>query len=215
MQGPNSYASADFYQKPADGNGNEQLLLHGGINAYLNDWSSDRKLIVYSQLSQKTANDLFLLPAQGEGEQKPVPYLQTPANEYSARFSPDGHWMAYVSDESGQQVYIQAVPATDAKWQISTSAVAAGAAGLGPAWRRDGKELYYISAEQKLMAVPIKSGSTVEPGTPQALFSVPRITSYAPSRDGQRFLVNVPAGGEVSAVSPVTVITNWQTALKK
>ena len=86
--------------------------------------------------------------------------------------------------------------------------------------RRDGKELYYVSADQKLMAVPIKLSSTVEPDEPQALFRAftvgPRNTAYSPSRDGQRFLVNVPAGGESAAAAPpITVVTNWQGGLKK
>jgi len=122
--------------------------------------------------------------------------------------------MAYQSNESGQnQIYVQSVPHSGAKYQISA------AGGTMPRWRRDGKELYYASADQKLMAVPIKLGSTVEPGTPQPLFPIPPVrtnVSYAPSRDGQRFLVNVPAGGESGAAAlPITVVTNWQGALKK
>ena len=124
--------------------------------------------------------------------------------------------MAYVSNESGQQqVYIQAVPPSGAKWQISTSAATTTAVSR-PTWRGDGKELYYGSADEKLMAVPIKLGSSnVEPGTPQTLFSLPGVLGYAPSRDGQRFLVNARAGGEGAAIPPVTVVTNWQAGLKK
>jgi hypothetical protein len=90
-----------------------------------------------------------------------------------------------------------------------------------PQWRPDGKELYYVATDQKLMALPIKLSSTVEQGTPQPLFPVPQIGAtfvtfvYAPSHDGQRFLVNVPAGGEAASASPITVVTNWQAALKK
>ena len=88
-----------------------------------------------------------------DGDHKPVPYLQTPFNEGDAQFSPDGRWMAYASNESGQpQVYVQAIPASGAKWQISP------AGGAQPRWRRDGKELFYISTDQKLMAVSVKSG---------------------------------------------------------
>jgi dipeptidyl aminopeptidase/acylaminoacyl peptidase len=168
-------------------------------------------------MGQKTAFDLWLVPLSGE--RKPVPYLQTPFSEAGAKFSPDGKWLAYESDESGQmQVYVQAVPLTGAKYQISA------AGGYKPQWRRDGRELYYVSADLKLMAVPVKLGSsTVEPGAPQALFSVlggnPGGLSnvvYAPSRDGQRFLVNLPAGGEgATAAQPIIVVTNWQAGLKK
>jgi serine/threonine protein kinase/Tol biopolymer transport system component len=207
----NSYSS-DIYQKPAGGNGQEELLLHAGVNGLTLDWSPDGKWIVYQQTGEKTANDLWLLPL--EGDHKPVPYLQTPFDEQFARFSPDGKWMAYQSNESGQnQVYVQSVPPSGAKYQISAEG------GTAPQWRRDGRELYYVSADQKLTAVPIKLGSTVEPGMPQPLFPVAPVRAYvdyAPSRDGQRFLVNVPAGGESAASAPpITVVTNWQAALKK
>jgi eukaryotic-like serine/threonine-protein kinase len=207
--------SSDLYQKPSGGNGQEELLLHGGVNANTEDWSPDGKWIVYVQTGQNTANDLWLLPLSGD--RKPVPYLQTPFDELSARFSPDGKWMAYQSNESGQfQVYVQTVPVSGAKYQISTSG------GTVPHWRRDGKELFYVSGDRKVMAVPVKLGATVEAGTPQPLFPIAPVTVnalgnffYAPMRDGQRFLVNAPAGGEAAAAPPLTVVTNWQSAFKK
>ena len=200
--------SSDLYRKPSAGTGQEELLLHGGVNAVPHDWSRDGKFLVFSQTDQKTATDLWLLPM--EGTPKPIPYLQTPFDETGAAFSPDSKWMAYISNESGQnQVYVQAVPVSGAKWQIST------AGGADVHWRSDGKELFYVSADGKLMSVPIKLGANVEPSTPQALFSYAGTTAYAPSRDGQRFLVNVPAGGEAATVPPLTVVTNWQGELKK
>jgi dipeptidyl aminopeptidase/acylaminoacyl peptidase len=150
-----------------------------------------------------------------EGERKPVPYLQTQFDEFDAHFSPDGKWLAYVSNESGQyQVYVQSVPPNGAKYQISA------AGGNEPRWRHDGKELYYVALDQKLMAVPIGLTATVEPGTPQPLFAVTPTGPagshcYAPSRDGQRFLLTVPAEGETAPASPITVVTNWQAAIKK
>jgi Tol biopolymer transport system component len=166
------------------------MALGAGVNGFPFDWSSDDKWILYGQQDQRTALDLWLLPL--EGDRKPIPYLRTPFNETNAAFSPDGRWIAYQSDESGQnQIYVQTIPASGAKYQIST------AGGTQPTWRRDGKELFYVSADQRLMAVPIALGARVEPGTPEALFpvfQVAALTGYAPSRDGQRFLVNVPAG---------------------
>jgi Tol biopolymer transport system component len=210
----NSYSS-DIYQKPAGGNGQEELLLHGGVNANSEDWSPDGKWMVYVQTGQNTASDLWLLPLSGD--RKPVPYLQTPFDELSPRFSPDGKWMAYQSNESGQfQVYVQTVPVSGAKYQIST------AGGTAPHWRRDGKELFYVSADRKVMAVPVKLGATVEAGAPQPLFPITPVALnglgnffYTPMRDGQRFLVNTLAGGEAAAAPPITVITNWQAAFKK
>jgi Tol biopolymer transport system component len=210
----NSYSS-DLYQKPAGGNGQEELVLHAGVNGYTEDWSPDGKWIVYDQTGQKTATDLWLLPMSGD--RKPVPYLQTPFDEVSARFSPDGKWMAYQSNESGQfQVYVQTVPLSGAKYQIST------AGGTSARWRRDGKELFYVSADRKVMAVPVKLGATVEAGAPQPLFPITPVTLnalgnfyYVPMRDGQRFLVNALAGSEAAAATPLTVVTNWQPAFKK
>lgn len=118
--------------------------------------------------------------------------------------------MAYRSDESGQdQIYVQTIPASGAKYQISS------AGGTAPTWRRDGKELFYVSSDQKLMAVPMALGARVEPGTPQELFSSVGLTGYAPTRDGQRFLVNAPTGGEGAAAPPITVVLNWTAGLKK
>ena len=206
----------NIYQKSAGGNGAEQLLLRGAVNAVPQDWAPDGRWIVYSESGARTATDLWLLPL--EGERKPVPYLQTPFNETQARFSPDGKWMAYASDESGQyEVYVQAIPASGAKYQLSAMG------GRGPDWRRDGREIYYVSGDQNLIAVPVKLGSTVELGAPQKLFQLEgvdagaifSINRYVPSRDGQRFLVNVPAGGEGASAPPLTVVLNWQAGLKK
>jgi serine/threonine protein kinase len=203
--------SSDIYQKPAGGNGQEELLLHSGINGFPEDWSPDGQWIAYRKTGEKTALDLWLLPLNGD--RKPVPYLQSPFDETNARFSPDGKWMAYQSNESGRfQIYVQTVPPSGAKYQISSSG------GTAPHWGRDRKELFYVSADLKLMAVPIKLGATVEVGTPQPLFPIPQTGAgfaYAPMGDGQRFLVNAPAGGETAAVQPITVVTNWQAGLKK
>jgi Tol biopolymer transport system component/tRNA A-37 threonylcarbamoyl transferase component Bud32 len=200
--------SFDIYQKAAGGNGQEELLLHTGINGFPLDWSPDGKWIVYQQTDQKTGLDLWLLPL--DGDRTPVPYLQTPFDEQNARFSPDGKWMVYQSNESGRsQIYVQSVPASGTKYQISASG------GTVPKWRRDGKELFYMSADRKLMAVPMKLGATVEAGTPQALFPLPPTGNniYAPLRDGQRFLVNVAAGGDAAAIQAITVVTNWERSL--
>jgi hypothetical protein len=201
--------STDIYRKPAGGNGQEELLIHAGINGFPLDWSPDGKWIVYQQTKQKTAFDLWLLPVSGA--RTPVPYLQNPFDENEARFSPDGRWMAYVSNESGlSQIYVQSVPPSGTKYQISA------AGGVAPHWRRDGKELFYVSADQKLMAAPINLGAMVEVGAPQALFTIPQMLAtsfYAPVQNGQRFLVNSPAGGDAAAAQSITIVTNWDRSL--
>ena len=202
-----------IYRKPANGAGKEELLLASGINTRPLDWSSDGKFVVYQSYGGATGTDLWLLPM--EGDHKPLPYLQTPFNEGDAQFSPDGRWMAYASNESGQpQVYVQSIPASGAKWQISP------AGGDQPRWRRDGKELFYISADQKLMVVAVKSGTTFEASAPQSLFELDPLVApisgrftYQPTAHGQRFLILAKVGG--AAAPPITVVLNWQAGLKK
>jgi Tol biopolymer transport system component len=214
-------AGAQFaiYQRAATGTGKAELILRTSLNTSTWDSSPDGKYIVYSDYQDKTKYDLWLLPI--EGDHKPVPYLQTPFSENRGQFSPDGRWMAYVSDESGRpEVYVQTVPASGPKWQISS------AGGDFPRWRRDGKELYFIAADQQLMAVPVKTGSgstgAFEPGAPQPLFRIEpgattptATTPYMPAANGARFLVNVQAGGEGTQAPPITVVLNWTAGLKK
>ena len=203
---PAGVTNTDIYQKSRGGNGEEELLVRAGVNGFVQDWSTDGDWILYQQ--NGPSNDLWLLPLAGD--RKPVPYLQTPFNESGGRFWPAGNnasgWIAYVSNESGQpQVYVQTVPASGAKYQISTTG------GGQPMWRRDGRELFYVSADRKLMAVPMAVGAGVTPGTPQALFDA-EFSGYEPSADGQRFLVNVPAGGQAVA-APITVVLNWAASV--
>jgi eukaryotic-like serine/threonine-protein kinase len=125
--------------------------------------------------------------------------------EGGSRFSPDGRWVAYFSDESGSpEVYIQPFPARGAKVQVSMGG------GFFPRWRRDGRELFYVTQDNRLMAVPIVwKGDRVESGTPRQLFALPALRpdwGYEPSPDGQRFLVLFG----VSEASPINVILNWK-----
>jgi hypothetical protein len=146
------------------------------------------------------------------GDRKPIPYLQTEFIELQARFSPDGRWIAYNSHESGRpEVYVQSFPASADKSKVSTDG------GAAPHWRRDGKELFYIAADQKLMAVEAKTGTTFQPGLPRALFQmrvdVTDRSCYTVTKDGQRFLVNTLV--EESASMPITVVLNWTADLRR
>ena len=143
--------------------------------------------------------------------------MQTEFDETEGRLSPDGRWMAYTSNESGtEEVYVQrfrgveGTPASSAagKWRVSTNG------GSSPAWRRDGKELFYIARDLKLMAVEVKGSSTFELGIAKGLFETTRAvnTGYAVTADGQQFLVTVTTE---EASSPVTVVVNWTTGLKR
>jgi serine/threonine protein kinase/Tol biopolymer transport system component len=197
---------ANLHTKAATGAGRPELLLRSPAPNFTLDWSRDGRYIVYQQDDPKTKGDLWLLPLTGD--KKPVVYLQTEFDETDARFSPDGQWLAYASDENGKyEVFIQHVPRTGGKWQVSISG------GAAPSWRRDGKELYYLGPDKKLMAVDIRvNGTGIEAGIPSALFETTVDTYAAPNRyaasnDGRRFLVN--NSGDAANTRPITVVLHW------
>ena len=140
---------------------------------------------------------------------KPLALRQTEFSEWHTCVSPDGRWMAYRSNESKRfEVYVAGFPSMNGKWQISANG------GQFPVWSRDGRELYFVGADNKLMAVPITPGQQFQPGIPQPLFDV-RLGSNNPSYDlsaDGRFLIAMPV--EQSASVPMTVVLNWQQALK-
>jgi eukaryotic-like serine/threonine-protein kinase len=206
-----------LYQKSASGAGTDELLLQTDYNAFPDDWmmmKDGRQFILYETENPKTRYDLYVLLLSGE--RKPFPFLQTEFNEAHAQFSPDGRWVAYVSDASGRaEVYVQSFPASGGKWQISTGG------GDQPEWRSDGKELFYLSPDKKIMAVPITAGASFEAGAPAALFTTHvKLTSltnqrnnYVVAADGQRFLVNNLV--EEGNTQPITLVLNWAAGLKQ
>jgi Tol biopolymer transport system component len=207
-----------LYQKAASGAGQDRLLLRSEYSRgiYAEDWPQQGRAIIYHQPAPKTKFDLLVLPVGPlSGNQPPIPFLQTEVEERGGRLSPDGQWMAYVSDESGQyEVYIQSFPKGGSKRQVSTSG------GIGPHWRRDGKELFYYSADGKLMAVAVVSGASVETLTPVALFAFrsgsrasPTGPPYTMTADGQQFLINAIVEAKESA--PLTLVVNWLAEMKK
>ena len=197
----------DLYQKLASGAGQDEVLLKSDVPMQASDWSRDGRFILYATNDPKTNWDLWVLPMTGD--RKPIPFLQTGFSEREARFSPDARWIAYTSDESGRdEVYVQSFPASGGKWQISTTS------GSQPQWRHDGKELFYLAPDQKLMAVAVQAGSTFEAEVPKALFEArtPRVSGSrnydAGAADGQRFLINTLAAQQAAA-PPITVVVNW------
>jgi Tol biopolymer transport system component len=201
-----------LYRKAAGGAGNEELVSEAvRLNDDGIDWSPDGKNVIYETTGEKGSLDLWVLPMTGGA--KPYPLLQSEFAESFARFSPDGRFFAYVSTESGRaEVYVQSFPPAGGKWQVSTSG------GGQPHWRRDGKELYYISPDKRLMAVTVSLDGTFESGKPTQLFST-QITGflspdrYDVSADGQRFLVN--SAVEEASDTPINVVLNWTSTLKK
>jgi Tol biopolymer transport system component len=209
----------DLYWMAANGVGMpEPLIVKSPTVKHPNDVSSDGRFLIYDDHTSQR-QDLFILPLapSSGGERNPFPFLATAADETFGQFSPDGKWIAYDSDESGTpEVYVQGfapdqVPAAAiGKWQIST------AGGVKPRWSHDGKELYYLAPDRKLMAVPVKTGSTFEPGVALPLFET-RVTSFFPydvAADG-RFLINTPSEAPTLIASPVTVVLNWQPSIRK
>jgi hypothetical protein len=207
-----------LYAKASNGAGTEERLIESQAAMIATSWSPDGRYVVYSTVGEKTATDIWLLPLFGD--RKPFPVVMTPFNENHGEVSPDGKWLAYDSNESGQaQVYVRPFPSGESKWQISTGS---GRPGLYPRWRGDGRELFYMdgAGAGKLMAVEIKvNGSALEAGTPTALFDSSfanlggeRIPShaYGVSADGQRFLIPRPASSPASqSSSPIAVVLNW------
>ena len=186
-----------------------ETLVTGGSDFHAHDWSRDGKFLLFSEAGKSSSWDLWTLDLQAKGA-KPVPYLQTPAGERSGAFSPDGHWIAYESDESGRdEVYLQSFPLGGGKFQVST------AGGATPRWRADGRELYYV-VDGNTVAVKIQTSPRFEVGPPQMMFRIPssRTRNYDVTPDGNRFLVPVPTA-ERREVAPATVVINWQAGVKK
>ena len=202
----------NIYQKLSSGAGTDELLVKSDAITIPTDWSRDGHYLLYQQISPNTGMDLWVLPMTGD--RTPFLYLQTEFTEYSGRFSPDGRWVAYVSNESGRnEIYVRSFPISGGRWQVST------AGGAQPRWRDDGKELFYLNNDDKLAAVDVKTHADVfEVGIPKTLFEVRRGferagDSYDAANDGQRFLVFLH--GEETAPSPFVVVKNWLAESKR
>ncbi|MCM3875958.1 MAG: hypothetical protein NEA02_06010 [Thermoanaerobaculia bacterium] len=194
--------------KSATGVGEEELLWKSPENKWPDDWAPDGKSLLVESLTGDSQVDLYLLPVTGE--RKPVPVLTSPSNEAHAAFSPDGRFFSYTSDETGRpEIYVQTFPPSGGKWQVSK---AGGDQGI---WRRDGKELFYLASDGKLMAVPVTTGAVFTAGAPQALFEPVTAEAspsgarnfYVPSLDGSRFLVLSYA--RPAREVPVHLLVNW------
>ena len=192
-----------MYERRADGTGSAALLLENGDNKIPSDWSPDGRYVLYDSVNLRTNDDVIALPLFGD--RKPFEVAKSAFFERGGRFSPDGRWIAYGSNESGQkEVFVQPFPGPGPKIQVSAGG------GEWPRWRRDGRELFYIGLDNRLMAVPFTwSGGRFETGRPSPLFTLQAGVTYGgfePSPDGQRFLTVV----SVSEASPVSVILNWK-----
>jgi Tol biopolymer transport system component len=197
----------DIYEMTPGSSSSEKLVLALPAVEQPEDTSPDSRFLAFSQDSRTTGLDIWMLPLTGD--RKPVPFLRTPFDEHSPRFSPDGRWIAYVSTESGEpEVYVTSSDGGSGKVRISVSG------GRLPRWRRDGKELFYVAPGSQLMSVPILSASPLRADSPATLFRAESgIGTYDVTPDAQRFIVKESRPG-VEA-SPITVILNWPALLQK
>jgi Tol biopolymer transport system component len=211
----NRSGNFNLYAKASNSVGAEELVLEKPSIKVPQSWSSDGRFLLFYEVEPKTGRDLWALDLNDKTG-KTFPVANTEYEETLAQFSPDGRWIAYQTNASGRfEIVVQTFPEPTGRWQISTNG------GVEPRWRSDGKELYFISPDAKLMAAPVKtSGSAFEAETPVALFQT-RILGggataanrpqYDVSRDG-KFLINQPL--KESAASPITLILNWKAPAK-
>jgi serine/threonine protein kinase len=196
----------DMYMKDSNGAQEEKLIAPGGPDAFPTDWSHDGKYVFYQR-----GPDLWFVTIP---DLRSTQFLKATSTLKNGRFSPDGKWLAYSSNESGRwEIYVTSFPDAHGKWQVSN------AGGDQARWRGDGKELFYLSNEGRIMAVPVKIGANFDAGTPIALFQAnPRemvATSeqfcYDVSKDGQKFFINTQLK---TAMTPMSVVLNWGAKLK-
>jgi Tol biopolymer transport system component len=209
----NKEGPLNIFWQLADGSGGLERLTTSDEPQTPNSWSPDGKLLAFNEITPVTGIDVWVLRLS---DRKAQPFLQqTPFNESAPRFSPDGHWLAYVSDESGRyEVYVQPYPGPGGKWQISTDG------GTEPVWNPNGRELFYRSGD-KMMAVDIATQPGFTVGKPRMLFegqyqpTPVTFPNYDVSPDGQRFLMLKPSDSAEAAPTQINVVLNWFEELKR
>jgi Tol biopolymer transport system component len=203
----------DVFGKSSDSGTIEDVLLAetGAENPL--SWSRDGRFLLYGSFGRGSSLrnvDLWVLPLWGD--RKPFPFMQTSFSESAAAFSPDSRWVAYASDESGRnEVYVAPFPGPGGKWQVST------AGGYWPRWRRNGREIFYMAPDNRLMVAAVDGqGSGFQINAVQALFEtrarINQRAMYDVTPDGQRFLINTIVE---QAVQPITLVVNWPALLEK
>jgi len=208
-----------LFRKDSSGAGAEERVTGRGVSQVPRDWSRDGRSVLYHEVTSSGNRNLWVLPVTPDGraepDAKPRPYLMAPFNERNGRFAPEPNprWVLYESDETGKyEIYIQGYPEPKGKWLVSSGG------GQHPAWGPDGQEIFYISADSRLMAVELKLGpNSVELSPPRMMFEVAEDrgaigSPFAVAPDAKRFLVRVPVD---RAAQPLEVILNWPALLKK
>jgi eukaryotic-like serine/threonine-protein kinase len=204
----NRQRSSDVFMKNSDGAREARMILHDDLDKLPSDWSRDGKYILYMR-----GTELWLATFP---ELKTSVFLKTPSVLRNGQFSPDGRWVAYASIETGRwEIYVTSFPEPRGKWQVSSGG------GEQPRWRGDGKELFYLSPDGKMIAAPVTTSGKFDAGAPAALFqATPRqpvssrdLFVYDVSKDGKRFLINTPV--KLAETQPMSVVLNWDAELTK
>jgi len=211
-------AGTHIYQRAASGVGSDRLVFKSDSGEIPVSWSHDGRYIVFSRIHANGAGvDTWLLTLGG-GEPKATPFIESPFDKAQARISPDGRWITYATNDSGMyQIIVQSFPDPNGgRWQITAQG------GIEPKWKRDGRELYYLALDGKLMAVPVNAGATFQAGSPSVLFQTPLLLNrgqsprdrrYDVAPDG-RFLIAVPTS-TAPTQTPVTAVVNWTALLNR
>jgi Tol biopolymer transport system component len=194
-----------LYTKSSSGAGEATRVLESKTEVPCSDWSRDGRFVAYDRGGDK--GEVWVLPI--DGDRKPTPLVRGPYDVGQGRFSPDGRWLAYTSLESGRpEVYVTSFPDAGGKWQISN------AGGNDPRWNPRGGELFYLSADQRMMSVAVRTNPTFEVQVPRGLFTARVLfpgrgvrAHYVVSGDGQRFLLAAPKTG--AALAGSNVVVNW------
>ena len=203
-----------LFWQPADGSTGAEALTKSELagNNVPGSWSPDGQVLTFMEINPDTGYDVFTLSLK---DGKPQPFLRTPSLETAPRFSPDGHFIAYASDESGRvEVYVRPYPGPGGKWQISTEG------GMEPVWNPKGRELFYRSGK-KMMAVEVTTQPTFSAGKPKVLFEGPYVPTprsfpdYDVSPDGERFLMLKAGESEERTSTQINVVLNWFEELKQ
>ena len=201
-----------IYRKTSSGAGAEELIAATGPESYPRHWSPDRQFLLFD--SGQTGG-MWALPMAGDRKPFRYPQTQSKGSQFSSGyFSPDGKWVVYVSDLfTRPEIVVQDFPAAAAKFQVSVDG------GSEPRWRPDGREIFYLAPDGRMMAVPVEITPTFRAGAAAPLFQTQLNALAIPARryglsaDGRRFLMNVPVGSQT--VPPITVLLNWQGMLRQ
>src|SRR5262245_571692 len=216
-----------LFRKSSSGVGTEEMLYAGPAEEALiaRDISSDGRYVIFDNAKLNDLKlDILAMPLTGD--KKPFTYLHSSFNNTQPQLSPDGRWLAYSTNESGSyQIVVRTFPDPNGgRWQVTANG------GMEPRWRRDGRELYYVALDGKLMAVPIRPHSTFQADQATTLFqtpltfptSIPFPIRYDVTADGKRFLMTVPANTSESSApaalmnpAPIVAIVNWTAAFRK